>query len=137
MEPASSSSAAAAEGALPTCKCRENVVKVDVGAESASTAKAAERVASTERVASAWAGAGAGIGVESGGAELVELLPLLGVGQDLVSGLDLGELVFGRRVLVRVWVVLFRQAVVGLFDLGGRCALADAQGAIRVSRGRE
>lgn len=47
-------------------------------------------------------------GVEAGGAELVKLLALLGVGKNLVGGLDIGELVLGLGVLIRIGMVLFR-----------------------------
>jgi hypothetical protein len=54
--------------------------------------------------------------VEASGAVPVKGLALLGVGEELVGGLDVGEFFLGRRVLVGVGVVLFREAIVGLFD---------------------
>lgn len=77
----------------------------------------------------------ASAGVEGRGAELVVLLLFLGVGQDLVGGLDVSELILRLGVLVRVRVELLGETVVGLLDLGGGGTLADAEGPVGILYG--
>src|SRR5207237_4001200 len=78
------------------------------------------------------AGAAACAGPSVRGAEAVVLLPLLRVGEDVVGGLHLLELLLGRsvaRVLVRV--VLPRELAVRLADLVLRRALLQAEGVVQ------
>ena len=111
---------------LPASKGREEIFKVEVRSKptSASESTRAEGVSASEGMPGAWARAAAR--VEAGSSKLVELFSLLGIGQNLVGGLDLGELVLGVRVLVRVGMELLGEAIVGLLDLGLRRALADS-----------
>src|SRR5207253_1835344 len=64
--------------------------------------------------------------------EAVVLLPLLGIGEDVVRRLDLLELLLGSRVAgVLVRVVLARELAVRLADLVLRGALLHAQGVVQ------
>lgn len=109
----------------------EDVVEVDAAAAEAAAAatEAGERVPAAERIA---ARARPAAGVKAGGAELVVLLALLGVREHLVGRLDLAELVLRGGVLVRVGVVLLREAVVRLLDVAGARRLVDAEGLVGV-----
>jgi hypothetical protein len=95
--------------AAGTGEMGEQVIDVNVGTEPslatepAKTAEPAEWAATGKRIATS--GLGLSVGIEAGSTKLVKLLPLLGVGQDLVCGLDVAELVLGTRVLVCVGVV--------------------------------
>ena len=130
--------AATTKASPPAGKRREEVIEVDVGAESAlGAAEAVEAAAAAAKGMTAAGARGLAVGVEAGGAELVELLALLGIREDLVGRLDLGELVLGIGVLVGVGMVLFSQSVVGLLDVGGRGALADSEGAVGIPWRRE
>ena len=112
-------------------------------AGAAEAAEAAEPPEARERVAAARTGARArGVGVEArgalvegGGAVRVVGLLLLGVGQDLVGGLRVRELVFSGAFFVRVRVVFFGEVVVGFLDLRGRGVAADAEDGVRVFGG--
>lgn len=111
----------------------EDVVKVEAATEAAAaTAEAGEGVRASEWVA---AHTGPGVRIESGGAKLVILLALLRVGEELVGRLDLAELVFRGRVLVRVRVELLGEAVVCLLDLAGSRTLVDAKDLVGVLLG--
>lgn len=89
---------------MSASESREEVIKVEATAKATlSTAKAAsEGVASsakwitTSRVT---------VGVEAGGTKLVKLFLLLGVGQDFVCGLDIGESFLCRVVFVGIGMV--------------------------------
>lgn len=121
-------------GALATRERREDVVEVEAAgaAEAALPSESVEGVAcAAERITAARGAAG----IEASRAELVKLLLLLGVGKNLIGGLDVAELLLGRSVLVGIRVELFREAVVRFLDLGRRCRLVDAEGLVRVLLG--
>lgn len=125
------------ERAAAAPKGGEDVVEVDPAAEAAAAAtEPGERVPAAERIG-ARARARTSAGVEAGGAELVVLLALLGVGEHLVGRLDLAEFVLRGGVLVRVGVIFFREAVVRLLDLAGASRLVDAEGLVRVLHRRK
>jgi hypothetical protein len=73
---------------------------------SAKSTEAGEWMSSAETTSTS--GGTSSAGVEASGAKLVKLLALLGVGKNLVGGLDIGELVLGLGVLIRIGMVLFR-----------------------------
>lgn len=132
---ASTATSATKRAALATSKGREYIIKVEATAEAAlaTTAKAVERVARTAKRISA---GGVAVGIEARGAKLVKLFLLLGVGEDFVGRLDIGESVLGGGVLVRIGVKLLGEAIIGLLDFGGRCVLVDAESLIWVLGGK-
>lgn len=126
-------SAATAKGALLSRKGGEDVVEVEATTEtSLSTTEAGEWMASTAK----WITAGSSSArIEASGSKLVKLLPLLRVGQDLIGGLDVGEMLLRTVVLVRIGMVFLGQAIVGLLNIGSRCAFGDSEGLVRVFLG--
>lgn len=120
--------------------CAEQIVKAEAAAAKSTkaaaaaatkpegTARAAERVTSR-------ATRGATGGVEAGRTKRVILFLLFRIGEDFVGGLDVGKLILGFRVLVRVGMILLGQAVVGFFNIRRRCAFADTKGLVRVLYG--
>lgn len=113
-----------------SCKRSENIFKVEVSAKSASAsteAEAAERATAGPTRPSTRAAKATGTAVECGRAVRVVGFLLLRIRQQLVRGLRFGELVFGAGVLVRVRVVLLREAIVCLLDLRCGCVLVDAE----------
>ena len=94
----------------------EDVVKTCSRAK-ATTAGETRKARSSPKWVTGWTGAG--IGIEPGCTKLVELLLLLRIRQDFICGLDIGKLVLGRVILVRIWVIFLGKAVVRLLDLRG------------------
>jgi hypothetical protein len=126
-----------------TTKRIEKILKVEVRAEAAcscTTESTTKRRSTTEWVPAAESTRSARSTstalVESRRAVLIVLRLLRRVRQDFVRGLRLAELLLGLRVLVRVGVVLFRESVVRLLDLGRRGRLTNTQSLVRVFHGQ-
>ncbi len=58
--------------------------------------------------------------------------PLGLVRENLIGLLNFDKLLFCGRIAVGVWMVLFSELVVGLFDLRGRGLLRESQGLVRI-----
>ena len=122
-----------------SCKRPEEILEIDVRPKALRTStetpeSGSKRVAwpagcSARRVKPT---AGATLLIECRGAVLIVGCLFLGVGQDFVGGLGVGEFVFGGGVFVRVWVVFFREGVVGFFDVGRGGGFGDAEGGVGV-----
>lgn len=116
---------------VATTKSTEQILEVEVCAETSLGTAEASKPTSGKRV-SAWAtgactGVKAAVLIKSRRAISIVGFLLLRVGQRFVSSLGLVELFLCVGLLVGVWVVLFGETIVGLFYLGGRGGFVDAE----------